>query len=305
MCAKERKRRFIVRECNHVYQKTVKGFLLFYDREDYLVCYMILSVMARKYGVTVLKVCFMIDHIHLLIDAPSCKVMSDFIRDYSSVYVHEYNTSSGRSGQMFHKSYGSAPKKGGKKTRSAIIYIGNNPVEKKLCSHAEDYRWNFLKYLLKPFPFSAEIPLAECSRQLRRCISIVNGASKAGRYLNYNRIRYMFDPLSEYEKEYLTDYIIKSYPLIDADRLLSYFEDWDQMVTAMHSTTGSEHDIKETFNKGSDQIYHDMMSYLAEIGFNPVRNVITLPLDQKIQLAHELRLHTGAAPHEIKKFLHI
>ena len=115
----------------------------------------------------------------------------------------------------------------------------------------------------------------------------------------------MFDPLSDYEKEYLTDYIIKSYPLIDADRLLSYFEDWDQMVTAMHSTTGSEHDIKETFNKGSDQIYHDMMSYLAENGFNPVRTVITLPLDQKIQLAHELRLHTGAAPHEIKKFLHI
>lgn len=305
MCAKERRRRFIVHECNHVYQKTVKGFVLFYDREDYLLCYMILSVKAKKYGVKVLKICFMIDHIHMLIEAPSCKVMSDFIRDYSSVYIHEYNTSVGRSGQMFHKSYGSAPKKGGKKTRSAIIYIGNNPVEKKLCIQAEDYRWNFLKYIVKSYPFSTERQLAECSRQLRRSISIVNAASKAGRFLNYNRLRDIFDSLTESEKEYLTDHIIKSYPLIDADRLWSYYEDWNQMVTAMHSTTGSEHDIKEAYSNGSDQIYHDMKRYLVEKGFKPVRSVITLPLDQKIQLADDLRLHTGASPYEIKKFLHI
>ena len=115
----------------------------------------------------------------------------------------------------------------------------------------------------------------------------------------------MFDQLSESEKEYLTDYIIKSYSLIDADRLWTYYEDWDQMVTAMHSTTGSEHDIKEAYSKGSDMIYHDMIRYLTARGFKPVRNVITLPFDQKIQLAHDLRLHTGAAPHEIKKLLHI
>lgn len=305
MSTKDRKRRFINHECNHVYQKTVKGFVLFYDREDYLVCYMILSVMARKYGITVLEVCFMIDHIHLLLEAPSCEAMSAFIRDYSSVFIHEFNSSIGRSGQMFHKSYGSAPKRGDKKTRSAIVYIGNNPVEKKLCDKAEDYRWNFLKYLLNPYPFSVEKPLAECSRSLRRCISVVNSASKSDRYLNYIRIRNMFKCLSAADKEYLTDYIIKSYRLIDAGRLWTYYRNWNQMVEAMHSTTGSEHDIKEDYSKGSDLIYLDMIKYLSEKGFNPVRNVITLPLDQKVQLAHELRLHIGAAPYEIKKFLHI
>ena len=304
MSTKDRKRRFIIHECNHVYQKTVKGYVLFYDREDYLVCYMILSVMAKKYGIIVLEVCFMIDHIHLLLEAPSCEVMAAFIRDYSSVYIHEYNFSTGRSGQMFHKSYGSAPKKGDKKTRSAIVYIGNNPVEKKLCGHAEDYRWNFLMYLLKPYPFSIERPLMRCSRPLRRCITIVNAASQAGRYLNYHRLRDMFDHLRESEKEYLTDHIIKMYPLIDSDRLWTYYKDWDQMVAAMHSTTGSEHDIKEAYSKGSDMIYHDMMRFLSEKGFKPVRSVIMLPLEQKIQLAHELRMHIGAAPHEIKKLLH-
>ena len=115
----------------------------------------------------------------------------------------------------------------------------------------------------------------------------------------------MFERLSEADKEYLTDYIIKSYPLIDADRLWTYYRNWNQMVEAMHSTTGSEHDIKEDYSKGSDLIYLDMIKYLSEKGFNPVRSVITLPLDQKVQLAHELRLHTGADLYEIKKFLHI
>ena len=159
METKDRKRRFINNECNHIYQRTVNGFLIFYDREDYLVCYMRLSVIASKYNVTLLKICFMIDLIHLFIDAPSREIMSAFMRDYSSILIHEYNFSIGRSGQMFHKSYG-------------IVYIGNNPVEKKLC------------------------------------IKIVKNASK--------------------------------------------------------STAGSEHDIKEVFSSGSDQIYDEMVRYIKD-----------------------------------------
>lgn len=116
---------------------------------------------------------------------------------------------------MFHKSYG-------------IVYIGNNPVEKKLC------------------------------------IKIVKNASKSNAYLNYTRLRDMFGTLSESEQEYLTDYIIMSYFPFDKDRLLSYYEDWNQMVEAMHSTAGSEHDIKEVFSSGSDQIYDEMVRYIKD-----------------------------------------
>lgn len=305
MNLKDRKRRFIPGVCNHIYQKTVNGYLIFYDREDYLVFYMILSVMAKRHNVSVLKICFMVDHVHLLIEAPSRESMASFIRDYSSVFVHEYNVSVGRSGQMFHKSYGSAPKKGDKKMRSAIVYIGNNPVEKNLCLHAEDYRWNFLKYLTEPYPFSKVIPLSECSRALRRCIKIVRSALKAGAYINHIRLREMFEGLHEYEKEYLTDYIITSYDLIDKDRLMKYYDNWNQMVSAMHFTAGSEHDIKEEYGHGSDQIYLDMIRYLTERGFKPVRSVTVLPLNQKLVLARELRQHTCASSYEMKKLLHL
>ena len=306
METKDRKRRFINNECNHIYQRTVNGFLIFYDREDYLVSYMILSVMARKYNVTLLKICFMIDHIHLLIDAPSREIMAAFMRDYSSVLIHEYNISIGRSGQMLHKSYGSAPKKGNKKTRSTIIYIGNNPVEKKLCIRAEDYRWNFLKYFVDDCPFSVRISLSESSRPLRRCIKIVKSTSRSNVYLNYTILRDMFGTLSESEQEYLTDYIIMSYFPFDKDILLSYYEDWNQMIEAMHSTAGSEHDIKEVFSYGSDQIYYEMVRYIKdEKMICPVRSVTVLPFEQKMILFNELRIHTGAAPYEIKKFLHM
>ena len=102
-------------ECNHIYQRTVNGFNLFYDREDYLVFYMILSVSVRKFNVSILMLCLMIDHIHILLDAVSCKEMADFVRYYTSIYVREYNDSIGRTGQMMYKSFGSAPKKGDKK----------------------------------------------------------------------------------------------------------------------------------------------------------------------------------------------
>ena len=128
----KRRRRFLDGECNHIYQRTLNGFNIFYDQEDYLVFYMILSTSARKFRVRILELCLMVDHIHILLESDSCQEMSGFVRYYSSVFVREYNDSIGRNGQMMYKSFGSAPKKGDKKTRSAIVYIGNNPVEKKM-----------------------------------------------------------------------------------------------------------------------------------------------------------------------------
>ena len=64
MCAKK-KRRFIPMECNHVYQRGASGFNIFYDREDFLVCYMILSVVAQKRNVKIVEMCFMFDHVHI------------------------------------------------------------------------------------------------------------------------------------------------------------------------------------------------------------------------------------------------
>ena len=83
----KRRRRFLPGECSHIYQRTVQGVNIFYDREDYLVFYMIISVSARKFKVKIIKMCLMIDHIHILVEADSCKEMADFVRHYTSVFV--------------------------------------------------------------------------------------------------------------------------------------------------------------------------------------------------------------------------
>ena len=113
----------------HVYQRTVNGFNIFYEREDFLLFYTIFSIVAKQYALKVVELCLMIDHVHILLLSDSLEVISAFIRHYTSLFVKGYNVGVGRHGPLFHKSFGSAPKKGSKKIRSAIVYIGNNPVE--------------------------------------------------------------------------------------------------------------------------------------------------------------------------------
>ena len=109
----------------HIYQREVKGYNIFYDLEDFLVFYMIFSTTARHYGVKVMMMCIMPNHVHSLLSSDSLKNISNFIMRYTSLFVREYNRDLGRKGQLFHKSFGSAPKKGGKSIRSTIVYIGN------------------------------------------------------------------------------------------------------------------------------------------------------------------------------------
>lgn len=306
MVKKMRRRRFVAGECSHVYQRTVDGVVLFHDREDFLMFYMIVSVTAKKRGVRLLMMCLMIDHVHLLLETDTLEQMADFVRDYSSVFAKEYNDSIGRHGKLFVKSYGSAPKNGDKRTRSAIVYIGNNPVEKMLCHKAEEYRWNFLKYIEDKSAFSNKLPVRNYSRSLGRSVKIVDAAAKAGCYLNYVRLYYIFSKLSEREKEILTDHLIMAYYPFDIDRLMEYYNDYEQMLSAMHSTSGSEYDIKEIRHPGSDRIYDDMITYVkGSLGVKYARSLTMLPNAGKLELADALKVHTGASLYEISKFLHM
>ena len=200
-------------ECMHIYQRTVNGFNIFYDREDFIVFYTIFSVLARFYKVKVLSLCLMLDHIHTLLSSESLKQVSDFVRHYTSLFAMEFNHSVGRNGMLFHKSFGSAPKVGDKKIRSTIVYIGNNPVEKKLVPTAEGYRWNFLAYLIDSNPFSIPIPKRFQSKRLRRAMEEVQGAYVRNEYLSYARVVRVFDAMTDNECDVLTDYIISLYSI--------------------------------------------------------------------------------------------
>ena len=129
-----RRRRFLEDEVHHIYQRTINRFNIFYDLEDYLVYYTIFSIAARQYEVTILGLCLMFDHIHMLIKSDARVRMSEFVRQVTCMFAREQNNEVGRKGSLFQARFGSAPKKGLKLLRTAIAYLFNNPVEKRLCS---------------------------------------------------------------------------------------------------------------------------------------------------------------------------
>ena len=299
-----RKRRFVSGECMHVYQRTIGGVNIFYDHEDYIVFYTIFSIVSRMYRITVMELCLMIDHVHMLLSSEDLSEISGFVQHYTSLFMREYNIGVGRRGSLFHKSFGSAPKKGGKRIRSAIVYVGNNPVEKGLCSRAVEYKWNFLAYMVADNPFSSAGPLSKCSQRLRNSMREVAGCFGKGEYLSYARARRMFGNLKGVEKGILTDYIVKIYFPFDKEALLSFYDSYEDMINAMDSTSGSEYDLKEKYYYGTDLVYRDMLDMVGE-KVKPIRKITVLPDEDKFELAKHLQSSTVGTSLQISKFLHV
>ena len=297
-----RKRKFAPGECMHIYQRTIKGYNIFYDLEDFLVFYSIFSTVAREYDIVILELCLMVDHIHILISASSLRQISLFIQHYTSLFVREYNYSINRHGSLFHKSFGSAPKKGSKKIRSTIVYIGNNPVEKKLCRYGEEYRWNFLSYMQE----ESRCIKDTMSKKLKAALKEIKQCRANAQHLNFGQIRRMLKGLTSAEQNILTDYVIRMYFPFGKDALLSFYDSYEDMIHAMRSSSGSEYDIKENFNSGTDRIYEEMTKEVKMLypGI-PVREVTVMDIDKKIEIGLTLKRNTDASIYQIAKFLHI
>ena len=298
-------RRFRKEHCNHVYQRTLNGFNIFYDINDYLVYYTIFSIAALKYGVSVQGLCLMIDHIHMLVTTKSKSVLSEFVSYVTSIFVREYNSSIGRVGSLFEPRFGSAPKSDRKRLLSAIIYLANNPVERKLCSMAEQYRWNFIAYLNSDHPYSKNIPRYRLPYKLRKAMSVVDAMRVECRILNYAVLNQMMCGLTLEEKNQLIDYIIVKYSVLETELPVKYFSSYAEMLTAMHSTTGSEYDIKEDFTGISDVVYRDFIKILRTKGTGTMRESLVLPQESRWSIAQELLSKTSAPVWQIAKFLHL
>lgn len=301
-----RRRRFLEDEVHHIYQRTINRFNIFYDLEDYLVYYTIFSIAARQYEVTILGLCLMFDHIHMLIKSDARVRMSEFVRQVTCMFAREQNNEVGRKGSLFQARFGSAPKKGLKLLRTAIAYLFNNPVEKRLCSRAEEYRWNFLAYALSPHPFSDPLILGRASLSLKRAVKEVDLAESEDRHLRYVQLKRLLSKLDEREKMQLVDHIISIYKPFDYEEVIACYGSYGDMLTAINSNTGSEYDIKEDRYRFSDIEYIRMGEILHDAeGLKELRKVTCLEMDQKMRLAELLsrRLSCGNLP--IAKFLHI
>lgn len=301
-----RRRRFLEDEVHHIYQRTINRFNIFYDLEDYLVYYTIFSVAARQYGVIVLGLCLMFDHIHMLIKTGVRVRMSEFVRQVTCMFVREQNNDVGRKGSLFQARFGSAPKRGLKLLRTAIAYLFNNPVEKKLCARAEEFRWNFLAYAVSSHPFSDPLIIGQASRSLKRAIKEVDLAESEDRHLRYAQLKRLLSKLNERERMQLVDHIISIYNPFDYDEIIKCYGSYEDMLTAINSNTGSEYDIKEERYKFSDMEYVRMIDILHDAaGLKDIRKVTGLAIDEKMRLLELLRKHLSCGNLPIAKFLHI
>ena len=301
-----KRRKFHSGEVNHVYQRTLHGNNIFYDIEDYLVYYTIFSVTVAKYPISVLGLCLMVDHLHILLVSEIMSDLSLFMDHVTSVFVREYNRAVGRKGPLFEPRFGSAPKTGLKKVRTAVSYLFNNPVERFLCLFAQDYRWNFLAYGKSSHPFSQKINLMKSSRALKSVVSEIRVCHAKGLYLNYQQLRRIFAKIADdNEKEQLIDYIIWLYRFIDYDKLSSYYNSYDDMVVAINTNTGSEYELNETFAFHTDGVYRDMIKCVREYGYMYSRHVTVAPESHKLKLLAELKRKTRASAGQIRKFLHL
>ena len=289
-----------------MYQRSISGYNIFYEIEDYLVYYTIFSVLSLKYGITVYGLCLMIDHLHSLCSAAEKSLLARFFSAVTMRFVKEYQREHLTTGSIFSPRFGSAPKLGLKCLRTAIAYLYNNPVERYLCRFAQDYRWNFLAYGNSDCPFSEALVVRKASTYLQKSIKEVDGAFRRGKVLSYTLLRRLFAKLDTKEKNQLVDYIIKKYFVIRYDILVTKcYDGYDNMLTAINSNTGSEYDINESRWGKSDAEYRELYRFMLDHGYSSAGDIMSLDVDTKIRLHNDMLRDTHATSQQICKFLHL
>ena len=290
----------------HIYQRAKGKHLIFHSRRDCLVFFSILCVAAEKYGVRLLGVCLMVDHIHLLVEVTSLNQLSGFVRYYASAFSRVYRSEYPAVDFSFQSHYGRATKIGDKAIRTAIAYLYNNPVERQLSSRAENARWNFLAYARSKAPFSERYVASRARRVMRMAVEEIKADRKEGRPICYQEMKRMMEGLGSSELDQLCDIIVGVYNVIDYEALISYYKDYGQMLMAINSNTGNEYDIKEDFVGGSDEIYLKMTRFLiSSREVSDIGDLLRMPEDGRRRMREPLSLFTGASFKQVDKFLHL
>ena len=290
----------------HIYQKTDKGYLIFYSGRDCLVFFTIFCMAARKCGVRVIGLCLMVDHIHVLVEAASKEQLARFVHMYTRSFSRMYNQAYPQAHLAFCSPFGRASKVGEKKIKSAIAYLYNNPVEKQLCNNVEQSRWNFLAYAQNRHPFSEPFVENQSRGYLRKALHEVREEFAQGRPLNYSQLARMTKKLNRQELAQLSDFIIRTYNCIDYEALQSHYHSFDDMIMAINSNTGSEYDLKEDFTAGSDAIYSTMTGFLLQTKeLSCIGDLLKRPEDERRRLWMPLAIRTGASSRHLTKYLHL
>lgn len=286
---------------HHIYLKARNGNVLFYRTEDYIYFLTLLYVLARRYGIDIDALCIMFNHVHLFVRAVSVNVFKAFCRDLQSMFSTGYNKEYHLKGKLMMRS-GYAPKSSHKSILSCLIYIVNNPVAGHLTKVALKYKWNLLAYYQSNCPFSEKLDKSRSRLRMREAARIVDYCYRQGKPLNYPVMQSAFKGLTSKERLTITDYIVSLYNPIDKGSFLKRFGDWETAMLAINSTTGTEHDIKETWEDYS--VYLLMLKQCQRHNIKP-QQIHLMEKEEKLHLIRILSAVPNSKPEHIRRFLHI
>ena len=141
---------------------------------------------------------------------------------------------------------------------------------------------------------------------MRRAVAEVRVLRESDIPLRYDFIDRIIKGLNPKEIRQLTDYIIIQYNCVDYQDLSSYYDDFETLLIAVHSNTGSEYQIKEEITPGSDTIFKKMSVTIKKMTpFKDMKEVLALSDMEKRRIAWILSAETGATPHQISKYLQL
>ncbi len=300
-----KKRLFFADALHHVYFLAFDGNVLFYTRSDRLSFYTTLSVLAKRYGVTIVGVSIMFTHVHLMVRAADMAQFRLFMGQLIRTFSRLVREDRGLAGPVFNTPFGSAPQNDPKRQLSSLIYLLNNPVEKHLFAKALEDRWTFLAfYGGDPHPFSKPLRKDYASRHMRDACLLVDAESRAGRFLRPALLRNLFRPLSREEQEQLADYIIRVYHTIDYDTANNLFGGYERLLRAAEETSGKEFEIGEAFDPASDVPYLEMSRIASRSGLFDNWKLLHLTPYEQQGWKRTFRTNTHATEVQVRKFLH-
>lgn len=267
-----------------------------------LILYSIEASLAHKYGITIISACYMFNHIHRCEIAPTKDALTEYEGETASLFTRLYNQDKSRSGKLWLSPFGSAVKRDGKNVRACINYIHNNAPEKKLCSRAIQYKWDYLAYATDSQPFSKKYVQREATKNMKQYVHSVRTQAQNGSHLDYLFLKTARQSLDKTEWLQLIDLIISSYHLVNYAVAAEYFGSMKSLMTAPDDNTGKEFDIKEDFGSSSFLPYCRMFNLVKKNGygdFSPFR----LTEDEKSSLIRLFRSE-GVPFEHITRFLH-
>lgn len=117
-----------------------------FESKRYIEKYLeIINKYKEQYNFTIIAYCIMNNHAHFLIYAKDINEFGKFMQRINLIYAQMYNREKNRCGVLFRNRYQTEPIYDIKYLINCIKYIHNNPVNAKMVTKCEDYKYSSYK----------------------------------------------------------------------------------------------------------------------------------------------------------------